>query len=96
MRLADALRALFAPGRHRVTPEDVEQLADRLGALEDVQAKREADWLEWQERMTRTLQRIAGRAGREKQLEAAEQDDGYATAKRTALALKFPNARGGA
>lgn len=94
MRLADALRALLLPTRHRVTPEDVEQLADRLGALEEIQAKREADWLEWQERMTRCLQRIAGRAGRDKQLEAAE--DGYATAKRTALALKFPNARGGA
>lgn len=92
-RLAAALRAFLRPDHHAVTPEDLAQLADRLAALEDVQAKREADWLEWQERMTRTLQRLAGRAGRDKQL--AEPEDGYATAKRTALALKFPRANTG-
>jgi DNA-binding GntR family transcriptional regulator len=94
MRLRDALRALFAPDRHRVTPEDFAQLHDRVAELEQVQARREAEWLEWQERMTRTLARLAGRAGREKQL--AEAEDGYAVAKRTALALKFPRANGGA
>jgi hypothetical protein len=76
-----------------VTPEDLEQLADRVVELEQTQARREAEWLEWQERMTRTLQRLAGRAGRDKQLAAEE--DGYTVAKRTALALKFPRSNGG-
>lgn len=92
-RLKNALRALLG---HDLAPDALDELADRIAALEGSQATREAEWLEWQERMLRTLRRLEGRAARERQLaERESEDDGLAIAKRTALAMKFSRAQNG-
>jgi hypothetical protein len=84
-RLANALRALL--GRDR-TPDRRQVLADlerRVLELEAVRAGQLAEWLEWQERMTRTLSRLAARDQRAKQ-----DQDPNADARALALRLKFP------
>ena len=84
-RLRNALAALL--GRDR-TPDRRHVLADlerRVLELEAVRAGQLAEWLEWQERMTRTLSRLAARDQR-----AAQAQDPNADARALALRLKFP------
>ena len=91
MPLVHALGALLRRLSLRVQVDDLRAAVD---ALEGQQARREAEWLEWQDRMLRTLRRLDGHAAREKQLAARDDDDGLAVAKRTALAMKFPPRNG--
>lgn len=74
-------------------PEAVEQLAERVTALEQLQTQREIEWADTRDRLLKYLRRIEGRAAREKQLEE-ETADPMALARRTALQLKFPRNNG--
>jgi DNA repair ATPase RecN len=91
--LWSALAARVAARIAQVDPEDVQQLKDRLTALEELQTRRELEWTDTRERLLKYLRRIEGRAAREKQLEE-EAADPMALARRTALQLKFPRNNG--
>jgi lipoate-protein ligase A len=92
-RLWSALAARVAAQLALPDPELVEQLRERLTALEQLQTGREIEWADTRERLLKYLRRVEGRAARDKQL--ADAQDPMASARATALALKFPNRAGG-
>lgn len=58
-RLGAALRAFREPGSHPPARDDLEALAKRVDALEDMQTRRELEWAETKSSLDRMLRRAA-------------------------------------